>query len=157
MAEAQPNPPSDALLRALGRLVLAHSEVEESLRAAIALNVGTDLVAAEILTAGISFRSLVDKFGALYREVNGDPSYREMLRAFCNHLSDLNEQRNSLIHASWLHFDTGEVRRLRRSATPHKGLVTSSHGVAPADIEQLVATLAAADTKLWAYVSESSP
>lgn len=151
--------PPDELLLALGTLLVAFSKLEETLRFVIGRKFGEAESRCLALTTGLTFRVLVDKFGAIYRDLplrRGATS--EDITAFCAHLSKINDDRNRLVHAIW-HISDGTVHGGWRRATSKRGLHSNSDLVTATPVRALADRCDEADTKLIEYLlaSESPP
>src|SRR3989442_13193865 len=89
------------LLQALGSLVVRFSILEESIRDVIMLVSDSKGNVVPILTSGLPFKTLVEKFGAVC--VESAPAYGspDEIKAFCGLLHKINEDRNALVHSVW--------------------------------------------------------
>ncbi len=143
-------PPTD-LLVALGTLLVAFSELEETAYFAISYPFGEHSDRAQALAAGTMFRGLIDKFGALYQGLPLRNHTPEDVHAFCKHLQGLNSERNRIIHAVWLPLDDGTVHTASRRREAHNGLFGKSTPITAAAIMDLVDRLDAAAHKLLEY------
>src|SRR5438128_1219794 len=105
------NPSTEELFRALGILVVNFAALEESLHDAIWLTAApaNDMKVINVLTAGLPFRTLVEKFGALCIEAPELRVEKSDVAAFCSHLNDLNQRRNEYIHSAWMFRDPAEA------------------------------------------------
>lgn len=127
--------------------------LEESLHDAIwlASAPGSEMKVINVLTAGLSFRTLVDKFGAVCMEATDLRVPKEDVAAFCGRLNDLGQRRNEYIHSAWQFRDPNkDPIRFKRTARPKAGF---SLNVAPspvADILQLADDILEAEHKVWA-------
>lgn len=148
--------PGRRFVQVLGGVVLNFAGLEESLRDAILLMARSECDsegrAVGILTARMSFRTLVDSFGALCKDLGtrtdaGDPT------DFCSHLLQLNEERNKVIHSSWsLPTPEGGLQRWKRSAKPKTGLKLNVNQTDVDEIGALADQLGNASRKVWEFV-----
>ena len=146
------NSAQDVVL-ALGGLVVNVAALEEALHDAIFLLAGGENQAIGVLTAGLPFRTLVDKFGALCAglEVQRPPS--KSVIEYCAHLNTLNEQRNSLIHSGWNLRDARRGhRRFKRTAKAKTGFKLNPTAVKAEDVHLLSDQFREAEKKLWEFV-----
>lgn len=136
------------LISALGRMVIQHSALEQTLRECILVHTAKeDDVAVGVLLTGQSFSTLVEKYGAIYYEFHAE--HRQEIRSLCNRLSELNGQRNQMIHSFWRDGgDAIQAIRLKSTASVKKGLVLTASGVSPAEVEALALELHKAQEKL---------
>src|SRR2546428_12222651 len=103
--------PGTEIVIALGTLVVNVSAMEESLHDAIYVLSGGNNVAIGVLTAGLSFRQLVERFGALCFELKTCRLPPDDIKKYCAHLDALNDKRNLMIHSAWYVADSGGTRR----------------------------------------------
>ena len=144
----------DQLLYALGTLVVNFSALEESLHDAIVLLAKEcDMATVNVLTAGLQFRTLVEKFGALCTEAAELRVPPTDVHEYCKFVLGLNDERNRYVHSAWgiAPKDTGH-RRFKRSARAKSGFQLDLQNVPPADILDLAERLRQAEHKLWEIV-----
>ena len=140
------------LLLALGELVVRHAAVEETLRQAIWREAQADHIMVDVLLTGLSFSTLIDKFGAVYYE-HHVPA-RPQINDLCSRLRTLNEQRNALIHSFWRPSPgSPDMTRLKASAKPSSGLVLRSQGVPTTAVRTLAADLGQAEDAVWQLIA----
>jgi hypothetical protein len=145
--------PQDDLARALGALVINFAFLEEALHDAILITSGCPVGAVNVLTAGLQFRTLVEKFGALCADAANLRVPKPEVEAYCKHLLTLNERRNALVHSAWLVQRGDEsTRRVRRRADAAKGFTYAITQATPDQINALAQQLLAAEAKLWELV-----
>jgi len=136
----------------LGILVVNFAALEESLHDAIWLTAApkSNMKVINVLTAGLPFRTLVEKFGALCKEVPGVRVPSADVTAFCSRLNELNQRRNEYIHSAWTFRDPGQApARFKRTAKAKDGF---SLNVTPAPITEILGLareLLEAERKLW--------
>jgi hypothetical protein len=144
-----PSGQAEALATALGALVINFAALEESLHDAIWAVAGGS-PAVSVLTAGLPFRTLVEKFAALRRDVPLPSVPQSQVEAYCAGLLNLNDRRNKLVHSSWRFREVGEApRRARRRVRAKTGLTLETASVAPSQIHALAEELRLAEQKLW--------
>ena len=145
--------PSRELLAALGELVVAFSQLEASLHDSIWFLSGSSDQSATILTHGMSYRVLIDKFCALYSiRWPGSPDAKAILD-FGGTLGALGEERNTMIHSFWLvDHSSGYNQRVRRSVHRLRGLSDKVTNVTPEQIAALTDRIEQADNKLIEFV-----
>lgn len=141
------------LYQSLGELVATASIVEYSLRMAIRMPVqDADRkchVVVHVLTAGLSFRDLVAKFGALHQELY--PERKLEVQALCTVLTGLNDKRNTFVHSEWwVQHLVAPIRT--RTTTRQNGLVQQVEQVDPDRVSDLVRQFSEADDQLHAFV-----
>jgi hypothetical protein len=141
------------LVTALGMLVVHFAALEESLHDAILLLCDTENQSVSVLTAGLNCRTLVDKFGALCKELGTARVPLPEVEEFCKYLNALGDQRNAFVHSAW---DVGgtreQPRRIKRSAKPGTGFKLTVKPTTPADIRELAENVRVAEHKLWEIV-----
>ncbi len=146
----------NALYSALGILVVNFAALEESLHDAIvlALDGKAEMPSVNLLTAGLSFRTLVEKLGATCRSSKGLRVSLAALDTFLAHLNKLNEQRNAMIHSAWAIRDPDDAPlRFKRSSKGKEGFTFHAALVPIEDIRSLSIDLSEAEKKLWEVVS----
>jgi hypothetical protein len=127
--------------------------LEESLHDAIYLLAGGENPAVNVLTAGLPFRALVDKFGALCSAHSTPRAPTSEVTAYCGHLGSLNDERNAIIHSAWnLREGRGSHRRSKRTAKPKGGFSLNVKNVTAGEIRDIADKFVAAEKKLWEYV-----
>jgi hypothetical protein len=143
------------ILKALGTLVVRHSALEEALRDALWLETKTDKIIVHVLMSGLSCSTLIDKFGAVFYEHHSE--HRESIGKLCAHLTALNDKRNALIHSFWTTSVGAEhMMRIKVSAKPKTGLVSSGEGVPASKVFELARELEDAENKVWEVITDLS-
>ena len=148
-------PKENEVTTALGELVVIFANLEDSLRDSISILArgprwedGPNIV--EAMTAGMNFRTLVEVFGAVGREIGAERVGLDDLPTFCGHLHGLAGERNQYIHSGWDHGIEGEpTRGFKRLATAKKGFVFNVEEVDVAEILDLSHRLDEARRKLF--------
>ena len=149
--------PTGEFLQALGGVVVNFAGLEESLRDAIKLLADSECASeghsVNVLTARMSFPTLIDSFGALCKDLGtarpdaGDPN------EFCSLLRGLNEERNRFMHSVWnLPEPDGGLRRIKRTAKPRTGFGLNVTNTDVDSVWDLGDRLSEAERKLWEYV-----
>jgi len=147
-----PTPVSEQLFRALGILVVNFAALEESLHDAIWLAAapGSEMRMINVLTAGLPFRTLVEKFGAVCIEAKDLRVSKEEVVSFCARLNELNQRRNEYIHSAWQFRDpTQDPTRFKRTARPKAGFSLNVSTAPVAEIRKLIEDLLEAERILW--------
>lgn len=88
-----------ALLVPLGRLVAEFNVLETQLSFSIWMLLQTDQRAGQIVTAPMRFKSKIDLFDSLFR--HRFQGMDDELHKIVQRLSDVNRQRNDLVHGLW--------------------------------------------------------
>jgi hypothetical protein len=144
--------PGSRIVNALGALVVNASAMEESLHDAIWVLSGGNNVAIGVLTAGLSFRYLVDKFGALCTELKTCRLPREDVAKYCAHLHALNDERNLMIHSAWNWAGSAGTRRYKRTAKVKSGFSFNMTPINADAVRELADKYVEAEKNLWEYV-----
>ncbi len=145
---------ANQLYLALGRLVFCFTQLEESLQQAIWVTLG-QLDGIRPLIIGLTFRSLAEKFGAVYAERGLARPPHSDVAALCAHLVRLNDERNTLIHCAWGFWaESGMPLRTRRTSRGTSPVSLLMETVTPQQILDLSGQLKAADDKLWQLILE---
>jgi hypothetical protein len=147
-----PAPVPEQLFRALGIFVVNFAALEESLHDAIWLAAapGSDMKMINVLTAGLPFRTLVEKFGAACMEAKDLRVSKEEVATFCARLNELNQRRNEYIHSAWQFRDpTQDPTRFKRTARPKAGFSLNVSTAPVAEILKLGDDLLEAERILW--------
>lgn len=148
----------DAFLRALGSLVANFAALEESLADAIFMAAGGKGQVVPILTAGMAFRALVRKFGAVCVTASPPLGSREDIGKLCSILDKINDDRNNVIHSAWSTTGpAGMPRRHKVSADARKGLRLNPQDVPVSEIRTLIARIEEGDRKIWELVVDATP
>ena len=140
------------VLTALGGLVVNVSAMEESLHDAIWLISGAENRSVHVLSAGLAFRTLVEKFGALCVEMKTCRIPVEDVSQYCAHLNSLNDQRNTIIHSAWNWRGSAGTRRFKRTAKIKTGFSLNITNTTPNEIRELAERFRQAEQKLWEIV-----
>jgi hypothetical protein len=98
----------------IGRFVANFALLEEYLRGVICELGRTSAPAGEILSSELSFRGLVECFGALVREYVQNVATHNDTDALLKRVEAINEFRNCLVHSLWLPDDNGRVFAVRQ-------------------------------------------
>ena len=106
--------PPDELYRALGHVVFAFGQLDEALHDALWMALGKK-DECRILTSGMRFPQLVERFRAIYSRFSNEGSGESGVDAICGELTQLNQERNRDIHALWGFWaETGKPVRTQR-------------------------------------------
>ena len=112
-----------AFVSALGRLTIDFSSLEEMLRESIWWILGGNEERAQIMTSGLSFQVLLEKWAALFAQKFDHLLLPEPASKLRIQLLSINERRNRLVHAMWvLDVGTGLSVAERRRAKAGVGI-----------------------------------
>jgi hypothetical protein len=141
--------PSDELYLALGTLVFNFGLLEEALRHGLLAAFDNSDDARLVLT-GLSFRQLVERFGAIHARFRYEPGGALGVAPLCAMLGKLNEERNREIHATWGFWaDSGHPVRTRERIVPNAGLSLAMESVSPAVLVDLSKRMLDATDLVW--------
>lgn len=98
----------------IGRFIANFALLEEYLRGVICEIGRTSAPAGEILSSELSFRGLVECFGALVREYVLDAQLHKEAEDLLKQVVSINEFRNRLVHSLWLPHDSSRVFAVRQ-------------------------------------------
>lgn len=147
--EIRETEPSDALYLALGRLVFDFGQLEEAVRHAL-LGVFDEYDEARLVLMGLSFRQLVERFSVLYAPFRYDASGEVGVGALCRMLSQLNDERNREIHATWGFWaDSGQPMRHRERLRANTGFSMTMESVPPKELLALAQRMRDASDLVW--------
>ncbi len=153
MSDAGRNAPSD-LAEALGRLVISFSSLEESLHDGIWKVAGLMTPEVRLLTTGMNFHRLVEKFELLYEERSGRQKGLEPVADLCQLLQKLRGERNDLIHGMW-QFDSGSGEAHRYTVKgSNKRLKFNMEAISTESVMDLMRRVESAEDKLWEIILE---
>jgi hypothetical protein len=154
MESVDDGPLATQLYVALGRLVVCFTQLEESLQHAIWVTLG-QLDGVRPLITGLTFKTLAEKFGAVYAEGGlSQPPHSDVV-GLCAHLVRLNDERNSLIHSAWGFWsDSGMPVRTWRTTRGTAPIALRMTTVKPEQILDLCGRLRGAEDKLWQLIVE---
>lgn len=132
------------------------SATEEALHDAIWLLSGGENRAVHVLTAGLSFRVLVEKLGALCKELGTARVPVEEVAGICSHLHKLNGRRNAIIHFAWsFRTETAEPERFKRTAKVKSGFLLNVTDIEVDEVLSLAEDFRRAEAKLWEIVPKA--
>ena len=138
------------LREALGDLVLASSEVEESLQDGIWMLGGAVENDDKYKVATSTLGWLVSQFEQHYKKQSKDVLGAEPADDLCEFLRKLSEERNDLIHAMWtFDSDGGIARRHRVKKEGGGGLELNVQSVRPDMVLDLASRFRNTGEKLW--------
>jgi hypothetical protein len=86
----------------IGRFIANFALLEEHLRGVICEIGRMSVPAGEILSSELSFRGLVECFGALIREYVPDVRFHDEAEELLKRVTAISEFRNQLVHSLWL-------------------------------------------------------
>jgi hypothetical protein len=137
------------LREALGDLVLASSEVEESLQDGIWTLGGAleDEDKHKVATSTLGW--LVNEFEKHYGMQSANVTRAESAAPLCKCLRDLSQERNDLIHAFWTFDSDVGVARRHRMNKAGGGLELNIESIHPDKVLDLAARFRNAGNRLW--------
>lgn len=140
--------PRDELLLALGRLVFEFDQLDEAMHHALWIALGRrDEI--RILTSGLRFPELVDRFETLYAQFRNSATGGTGVRDTCAVLRVLNSDRNREVHAVW-GFWADSGRPVRSTSRLKKGgVAVRMEAVEPEELNSLAQRMADAADKVW--------
>lgn len=148
-ADISETEPSEALFSALGRLVFDFGQLEEAVRHAL-LSVFDGSDEARAILTGLNFRQLVERFGALYAAFEYEGSGEPGVVPLCRLLSQLNNERNREIHATWgLWAANGQPMRHRERLQGSNALSLTMETVQPEELLALAKRMRDASDVVW--------
>ena len=140
--------PPEVLYRALGHLVFIFSHLDEGLHQAIKMRCGLR-EEVSILTSGLRFPELVDRFRLLFADFEHPaPSTERGVSALCKELIALNEERNRQMHSTWGFWSTGGPARMRHRIGKG-GMNLSLESVSVTDLDALADRMHRAADKVY--------
>lgn len=137
------------LREALGDLVLASSEVEESLQDGIWKLGGALENDDKYKVATSTLGWLVNEFEKHYEMQSANVAGAESVEPLCKRLRNLGRERNDLIHAFWTFDSDVGVARRHRLKKEGGGLELNIESVHPDKVLDLASRFRNAGTKLW--------
>jgi len=141
------------LYEAIGRLVVRFAWLEDNLHDAISVALHpAEGKLTNVLTAGLQFRTLVEKIGALLHDHSGRRAALEDIDTLCKELNALNDERNIVIHSVYGQTRQGQQKAYKRTARAKAGFSLNVRDVTIADIEALTSRIDNAERTIWALV-----
>lgn len=152
LAAQEPNAePREELFLALGHLVFAFGQLDEVLHDAMWMALGRRSE-TRILTSGLRFPQLVERFRAIYADFHDPISGSEGVAELCTELNALNEERNREVHSVW-GFWANSGRPVRAQRGLRRGsLSLKMETVEPAELLELAGRMDKATEKVWEVV-----
>jgi hypothetical protein len=98
----------------IGRFIANFALLEEYLRGIVCEIGRTSAPAGEILSSELSFRGLLECFGALVREYVADGQLHSEAEHLLKQVNSINEFRNRLVHSLWLPDHSSRVFAVRQ-------------------------------------------
>ena len=114
-------PISDENLRAIGQVVVRFNLLEGGLSLLIWILSGVEQDIRYIITAGLSFRNLLDIFSSLCRYKLDEPEAINRLNELIKRLVQAGEKRNQVVHSVWAGNLYGAALRSKATARARKG------------------------------------
>jgi hypothetical protein len=132
--------PQDVLI-ALGKLTVSYGALDLTLHQCIQALAGTTIQISQILTSGLTFTALTDRYASLYRHKYRNAEDVAVLEAALKLVQDSTEHRNALIHSFWTGDPDTGVLRIRVTARAKQGWRRQLTKVAAADVETVIREL----------------
>jgi hypothetical protein len=125
--------------RAIGRISVMFSDVETWTSAFIWQLVSSDQLIGQMVTAGMSFPRQIDLLTSLFRHRFDDPVKLQSLELLVRRISELEQQRNGVMHSTWLLLSSNpnEATRFKITATRKKGLHQTRVVITPAELDKI--------------------
>lgn len=132
---------SDEHYRAIGRISVMFSDVETWTSSFIWQLVGPDQYVGQMITAGMSFSRQLDLLTSLFRHRFSDPALQLSLETLVRRLSELEQQRNAILHSTWVLMSTNrsEATRFKITASRKRGLHQIKETTRPEDLDAVAA------------------
>ncbi len=115
------------------------SDVETWTSAFVWELIGSEQRVGQMVTAGMPFQRQVDLLTSLFRHRFSDVSLQESVETLTRRISELEQQRNTVLHSSWLleSSDPNEATRFKITANRKKGLSHSTEVMTPKDLDSI--------------------
>lgn len=138
--------------RELGRVVVNFQALETFLAFHTWYLIPTDQKTGAIITSLLSFDRLLTVFHLLMKEKVGHvPTLSEELETVSRRAAELEQQRNTLMHSAWASDESGNVRRLKWTASRRKGLVTHTPETSVEEIRRIADDLGKIGSRLGVF------
>jgi hypothetical protein len=116
-------PVSDEHLKALGQVIVNFALLETHVAMLTWALIGKNQRVGQIITAGLSFRSLLTLTSSLWKHQVSDPERTAEFEALLEDAQEAEQRRNVLTHSLWGAGESpGTVTRVKATAKPRKGL-----------------------------------
>jgi hypothetical protein len=115
------HPVPDTHLREIGDITVSFAMLEFSIKQLVWKLLNIDQRSGQIVTSGISFKTLIEMASSLYKENTSvqDPSFNELIRE----ITGIEEQRNQITHSIWGAGKNAEsITRIKTTSRLKKGL-----------------------------------
>jgi hypothetical protein len=125
--------------RAIGRISVMFSDVETWTSSFIWPLISSDQLIGQMVTAGMSFPRQLDLLTSLFRHRFPDPVKLQSLELLVRRISELEQQRNGVMHSTWLLLSSNpnEATRFKITATRKKGLHQKREVITPAELDKI--------------------
>jgi hypothetical protein len=131
-------------VEAIGKVCVEFQRLETLLKVAIGDLVDPpDHRLGMIVTAQLSFKAILDLFGALFEHRFNDPAQQKKLRKFLDRCKAAEDRRNQVIHSHWEPDSYGGQGAVRRKSTARGKLKTEQQILSQADLQDQANELAA--------------
>ena len=134
---------------AIGRMCIAFSSLEGQLKFMVGKLVGIDQIVGQIITAELSFRNILNLLGSLYKHRTNDNDFRKKVDDLLKNISNLEQNRNSLIHSTYgLTKDPETIARFKNTARMKHGLKNNFDIITIEQIDHLVVEIENANSEV---------
>ena len=135
---------SDEHYLAIGRICVAFSELDQYVSYYIWTFISTDRVASDqpigqIITSEISFTKELDLLCALFKYRIKDKNQVKILEKFISRISEIEQNRNTMLHSIWISDKTDDTKatRFKITAKRKKGLHWSIQTIIPDELNDI--------------------
>jgi len=138
-------PPTADHLTAMGRITANFAELETMVSFFVWSLIGPDQRLGQIITAGLSFRKLLDLLSNLYRHRHNDSPLIEELNGLIAEAAQAEDKRNLITHSYWAAGDTDETTtRVKVTARRYRGLKHQFEQMSVEDLDAIADLIAEA-------------
>ena len=134
---------SDKHCRTIGKISVAFAEIESWVGFFVWALIGPEQHIGQMVTAEMSFSRQLDLLSSLFQYRCDDPEKLDDLKALILRLTELEQQRNTVLHSLWIRQSSNpsEAARLKITAKRKKGLAHSKEVVKPKQLEAIAGNL----------------
>ena len=145
-------PVSDEQLKAIGRITVAFSFLENTIAFFVWELLGREQRVGQIVTAGLSFNQLVNLFGSLYRHRVTDAEKIAALETLLKKIEQAQTERNAIVHSEWAAGESGTTNRVRRTARASKGFQLQFRAMDVSDLEKIATFIAEVGAEVQVFI-----
>jgi len=139
-------PLSDEYLRAIGRITVNFAVLERGISSCVESLISSDPKLGHIITAGLSFRSLLDLLSSLYKYRNDNPNAITKLDKLIAQIARTGQKRDIITHSFWVIDFPGDEReekiRGKITAKRNKGLMFQVEKVSVEELNKIADEIA---------------